>query len=423
MKTVGLITEYNPFHNGHLYHIQKARELTKADHIIVIMSGNFVQRGIPAVMDKYTRTKMALDGGADIVIELPVIFSCASAEFFALGAVSLLDNTNCVDYLCFGSECADISILKKAASILLEEPPLFKQLLKENLKCGLSFPLARQNAIIRYMSEKTDKENLSYNALSEIFSKPNNILGIEYIKALIKLKSKITPITIKRIAADYNEGEINNNTICSATAIRNCLYATNLDAFKGNVPNSVYNIMESKLNKTFPIFEDDLSLLLKYKLLMNKHYDLTQYLDVSPELCNSIKNNIYNFKAFSDFANILKSRQYTLTRINRALTHILLDIKKSDMENCIDNIDNMYLRFLGFNKNSVLLKKLKQNSSLPIINKLADSKKLLSDNALNILNKDIFAADLYSSVVQNKFNTLTHNEYVTNIVIASDTII
>lgn len=422
MRTVGLITEYNPFHNGHLYHIQRAKDLTKADNVIVIMSGCFVQRGIPAVMDKQLRTKMALSCGADIVIELPAVFSCASAEIFALGAVSLLNSTNCVDYLCFGSECADISTLVKAANILLEEPPLFKRLLKDNLKLGHSFPSARQKAVIGYMSEKADIKSSFFESLSEIFSRPNNILGFEYIKAIIKLNSKIKPVTIKRITADYNENEIKDNNICSATAIRNCLAADSLSSFKTNVPESIYEIMEDSFNKTFPIFEDDFSLLLKFKLLMLKDCDLTQYSDVSNELSNTIKNNIYNFKTFSDFANLLKSRQYTLTRINRALTHILLDIKKDDMERYIENVDDMYLRILGFNKNSSLLKELKKNSSLPIISKLADSKRLLSKGALNALNKDIFAADLYRSVITNKFNTLTANEYVTNIVITPDII-
>ena len=201
MKITGLITEYNPFHNGHLYHLQKAKELTDADAIIVVMSGDYVQRGEPAVMPKYLRTQAALEAGASVVLELPVCYATGSAEYFARGAIALLDSLGCVDAVCFGSECGDIEILENIAEVFLEEPERYRVALQEYLKEGKSFPVAREQAFLRYWNET--EENL--DKYEEVLKNPNNILGIEYIKAMKLKKSRMKACTIQRIVAGYHD--------------------------------------------------------------------------------------------------------------------------------------------------------------------------------------------------------------------------
>ena len=182
MKIVGLITEYNPFHNGHKYHIEKAKEITGAEYVIAVMSGDFVQRGAPAVMPKHLRAEMALHGGCDMIIELPVRYATGSAEYFASGAISILDGLGCVDAICFGSECGDYASLEKIAKVLADEPDDYKLLLQNNLKAGYSFPVARQIALENYFHD--DK-------LNAVIKEPNNILGIEYIKAMLSRNSSM----------------------------------------------------------------------------------------------------------------------------------------------------------------------------------------------------------------------------------------
>lgn len=197
MRICGLITEYNPFHNGHIHHLEEARRQCNADYLIVVMSGNFVQRGAPAIIDKYCRTKMALLGGADAVFELPSLFATSSAEVFARAAVSLLEMMGCVDTLCFGAEDADIEVMKIIAKTLNHEPESVSEDIQDYLKSGMTYPAARAEALEHYLSG-------SISNVHEILAKPNNILGIEYLRALDRLHSKIEPVAIKRWHTDYH---------------------------------------------------------------------------------------------------------------------------------------------------------------------------------------------------------------------------
>lgn len=413
MKIVGLITEYNPFHNGHLHHIQMAKKLTNADYIVVVMSGNFLQRGTPAIINKYSRTRMALTCGADLVIELPCTFSTASAEFFAAGAVSILDKMGCVDYLCFGSECGNISILDKIAGILADEPDEFKVSLKKYLKEGVVFPVARKNALLDLMS----KNELIQNELENILSEPNNILAIEYIKAIKKQKSLIKPITIKRVISGYHDTEI-DHTICSASAIRAALLNNGLDSFRQQIPDSVYHILNQEYNKTFPVYINDFSSLLKYKLLIHNSNPLTSYFDVSESLSFAIIKNLSNFKNIEEFAIFLKNKQYTLTRIYRCLIHILLNISNEKIKELVDNNYAQYIRILGFKKNSSkLLSIISANTKIPIISKLADYKKNSNDLGTYMIEQDIFASDIYNTIVTDKFDSCIPNEFRQQIII------
>ena len=410
MKTVGLITEYNPFHNGHLYHIEKTKEVTKADYIVVIMSGDFVQRGVPAMMNKYVRTEMALRCGADLVLELPVCYATGSAEYFASGAIAALDHLNVIDELCFGSECGNIDLLTSIAQVLVREPEDFKHFLKEQLQWGLSFPSARSKALLDYFS----LHDFGYEKqeLEKVLHHPNNILGIEYIKALLKRDSTIKPVTINRTISGYHETSL-KDSISSATAIRQHLMEFNqVSSLEAQIPRKVLPILLREYGKSFPIWEDDISSILNYKLLLEQEHGYSDFLDVSTALHHRIMNHLYDFTTYSDFVKRMSSKQFTTTRIQRSLLHILLDIKHKDMEEAIKNDYILYHRVLGFRKNSTeLLSHIKKNSDLPLVTKVASSKNLLNPYAHSMLEKDLKASHIYHTMVTRKYNAPPYNEY------------
>ena len=227
-KVLGIIGEYNPFHNGHLYHLEQSKRMTGANYTVAIMSGNFTERGSTALINKWSRTEIALNNGIDLVIELPVLYATSSAEGFAEGAIKILNSLKVVDYISFGAETSNIDILQEIANILYAEPKNYKALLAQELNKGLSFPKSRENALMLYLN------NEKY---SNIISSPNNILGIEYIKALKKLKSNIKPISIARFEAGYNDTSYTGN-IASATAIRNIVKNGGFDILKRLLPDS-----------------------------------------------------------------------------------------------------------------------------------------------------------------------------------------
>ncbi len=423
MKVTGLITEYNPFHNGHKYHIEKAKELTGADYIIVVMSGNFVQRGTPACMDKYLRTCMALNCGADIVIELPTLFATASAEYFALGAVKLLDSLGIVDSICFGSELGEIAPLKRILNLLLLESESFKQHLSAYLQEGDTYPAARKKALLAEFSED---DRATYE---DILASPNNILGLEYLKALHLLNSPIKPYTIKRKSAGYHDQTI-THSISSATSIRNELSIKNLESIKEAVPAEVYSLLKDNYKKRFPIEADDFSNELYHQLLYTTQNELQEYLDMNDELSVRILNNLTDYTSLSEFTKLIKSRNYTLTRICRSLCHVLLHIRQEQLHILHSNEDTRqltlsnrvlpgYIRILGMRRDaSFLLKKKGLNSTLPLITKVADAKNLLSEEALRQFELDIKASTLYQQKVFQKYGFKMKGEYQHGIILA-----
>jgi cytidyltransferase-like protein len=401
MKIVGLIAEYNPFHNGHQYHIEKAKEITSADAVIVVMSGNFVQRGTPAIMPKHLRTEMAIKAGASLVLELPVCYATGTAEQFAYGAVSILNSLGCVDAICFGSECGDINVLNEFAKVLCNEPDEYKDALQKHLRNGFSFPLARQKAI---------EEVYPSQGFSDILEHPNNILGIEYIKALYRLNSKMKPYTIQRISSQYHDVELQEQ-FSSATALRQIISQGDCTHLLGQVPSDCMTLLENHYQTRYPIFTNDFSLLLKYRILNETKSSLTEYADVSEELANRICNQLNSFVSYEQFCELLKTKEVTYSRISRALLHILLGIKKTDYT------DIQYARVLGFSKDdSDVLTVIKNSSAIPLLTKLTATKDL-SDSAVHMLNQDIYASNLYESVVTNKFKTPFINEHEHQIVI------
>ena len=425
MKITGLITEYNPFHNGHLYHIEKAKELTGADAVIVVMSGNFVQRGAPAIMPKHLRAEVALEAGVPVVIELPVCYSTGSAEYFASGAVSLFEKLSCIDAICFGSECGDFETLEHIAKLLADEPEEFRACLQGQLKAGVSFPKARQNALREYLKD---------DSVEAILEQPNNILGIEYIKALYVKQSPMKAYTIKRIVSGYHDTGMKEN-YSSASAIRKLLWhASNslhlenegmfdepvlsevLTRLEDQVPPACIRLLEETHRTRYPIYSNDFSLLLKYKLLTETRKSLTEYVDVTDELANRILNHVNDFISYEQFCELLKSRDMTYARISRALLHILLDIRKEDMQLYREEGDCQYAHILGFRKEDAgILKYLKEHSLIPLITKLTQTNNL-SDSARKMLCGDIFASNLYESVVTDKFHSRFIHEYQQSLV-------
>lgn len=396
MKTVGIVAEYNPFHNGHAYHIQKAKELTGADYCVIVMSGDFVQRGAPASFPKYLRAATALANGADLVLELPVCYSLGSAEYFARGAVTLLDKLGAVDSLCFGSECGDIEVLRQLADELLHESDVFKNALEREMRLGHTYPQARNIAL------ETSAPHLTTHI--NILATPNNILGIEYCKALLAENSAIVPYTIKRAGASYHDNSLSTN-YCSARAIRESLrQADVLNLLIEQVPTSAHELAKDNYLKTYPVFEDDFSLLVQYTLLSKAASGFTYYPDIDRELSDRITNLLPQYRSYSSFCDLLKTKNRTYTRIARSLFHVLLDIRQEDLLRYIQSGRIFYARMLGFRESaSPLLTAIKKNASVPFFSKLADAQKQLAPTALSMLEKDISASHIYQSVVRNKF--------------------
>lgn len=435
MKIIGIIAEYNPFHNGHAYQIKKAKEDLQADFVVVAMSGNFVQRGTPAIINKYTRAKMALSCGADLVIELPALWSTASAEYFSMAGVTLFDKMGCLDGICFGAETDDLDALSMIADVLVCEPEYYRTALASYLKEGMSFPLARSNALCDHFEHNSANsshrdDGIRLNLLSSILSEPNNILAIEYLKALKRRNSSITPHVIKREGAGYHDTEIAIATTesaptASATAIRKVLdslittTASDIfDELTDTMPVSALNILKEYASAKSLLCANDFSSILGYKLLTSDSTTLADIGDSNPDISNRIMKNRMNFTSFEQFCELNKSKDITYSRISRILLHLILDIKNADYTLGKEADYIPYLRILGFRKDaSALLKELKNCSSVPVISKLANADLQLDETALSLLDIDIFAADLYEQVCANKSGIASISDYSQNIIL------
>lgn len=396
MKVLGIIAEYNPFHNGHRYHIEEAKKITNADYVIVVMSGNFTQTGNIAIYDKFTRAKLATEYGVDLVIELPTIYANSSAESFAYGAVSILHNLGIVDYICFGSETDNIETLSKISKIINSNNVQINSKIKEILKTGVSYPVAREKALKEFLT--TEEIN--------ILDKSNNILGIEYLRSLDKLNSNITPVCIKRESSDFNEIMLNEKSdrYTSATSIRNMIYQNKIDLVEKYVPALTYTTI---LN-TDASFNDKLYRILKYKILTTSLEELKNISEVTEGLENKIKSEITHSLSYDDYINNLKSKRYTMTKIKRMLNNILLDITKDDLK-CIkeNNITYAHILSLGY-KGKDLLSKISNNSNIKLITKINENTlNELDENIRKYLDLDILASNIYYTLN----NEITNKDY------------
>ncbi|MDD7793757.1 nucleotidyltransferase [Clostridium sp. 'White wine YQ'] len=399
MKIAGIITEYNPFHLGHKLHLEKTKKLTNCDAVVCLMSGHFVQRGAPAIIDKWTRTQMALDNGVDLILELPTVYAVSSAEFFASGAVSILNSLNVIDSIAFGSECGDINLLKQISSILSNESSEFKEAIKKFLNKGYPVAVSRSKAILEIMQNS----NLSYDEeyLKKQLNSSNNILGIEYVKALLRLKSNIIPYTLKREGALYNDRELNND-FSSASSIRNYLKATNdVGDLKSHLPKETYDILSKLSSENYDFaFEEKMFSYIKYKILTDPK-SLSLIPDASEGLDNKIIKELQNSKNLDELILNCKSKRYTYTRISRILTQFFIGLEKYPIKE-LRKKQPSAVRILGLNKKGAeILKLIKKESSIEFINK---PKKPFND----IYTLDIQASKAYSLLCNN---IKTDNEF------------
>lgn len=440
MKTIGIITEYNPFHNGHLYHLFKAKEMTEADYVIAIMSGNFLQRGEPAIINKWSRTKMALYAGVDLIIELPFVFSTQDANGFSFGAVKLLDSLQMVDYLCFGCETDNLDTLYSISNFLHIEPQKYKDLIVYNSKKGFEFPKTRSQALCEYHRKFgiDGLEKISPLDLRKLLKYPNNILALEYIKHLLNLKSKIQPVAIKRIGAGYHQKNITGN-ISSATSIRNeilnnlrspktDLFMLN-DKIKSTIPSSVFPVLERELREERgPITLDSYRQFILATLRKMPLEDISRIQGVTEGLENRIKEASLKSYTVDQLINSIKTRRYTRTKIQRIILHLMMNLSKKDVK-IFNRCGPLYARILGFSKKGkTLLRTIKKNSSTPLVSKLSNYLRQtasweninIRNRSTKMLNYDILATDIYVLGSKKAENRIARLDFTHKIIIKKD---
>lgn len=419
MKTLAIIAEYNPFHNGHKYHLEQARSISGADYAISLMSGSFLQRGQAAMWDKYTRAKMCVEAGIDLALELPFCYATGSAMDFANGAIAILNNLNSVDYLCFGAETDSMTDISRIADVILEEPDGYSRILKDRLADGMSYPSARESALTAYMNS---------SKISEIICSPNNILAIEYITALKKSSSSIKPILIPRRQAGYHD-KVLYGSISSATAIRDIIEAhfcdsTKYDAvfteLKNELPEESINIICNGFTRTSPVFSQDLTPFLQSCLLSGT--DCSHICDISADLANKILRLPSNI-SFEAAVMQLKSKNLTMSRVSRCLIHLLLGYTNTDRLDFIKNGYALYANILSFREDkSALIKNINLSGSIPLITKKADFEDCTSSltasrhkSAMRMWELDTRATKLFNCLIFNRYGTQCRNDYNTPI--------
>lgn len=401
MKVLGIIAEYNPFHNGHLYHLKRSMEITGSKYCVVVMSGNFVQRGEPALMNKWARAKTALEGGSDLVIELPVVFSLSSAEMFATGAVKLMDAMGIINCMAFGSETGEIGPLYRIGAILANETQEFKHLLRKKLSAGYSFPEARQLAL----------EELVPHTDASLLTSSNNILAVEYIKALLRINSTIEPFTLKRIGNEYLDTKL-KGAYPSATSIRNALSGGSLEGIKGCVPEFSHAIITDETTAgrcpvTMDFFED----ILLSKLRKMSPGDILAYPYVGEGLENRIYRGIGAAGSLNELVEFILTRRYPETRIKRILAHILLDITHGPLP----AKGPLYARVLGFNdRGRELLRMMKGTSLIPVITKPAHIHRFEDPSIKRMFEIESAATDIYTLAHKNPLDRIKSQDYTTD---------
>ncbi|HPZ59389.1 MAG TPA: nucleotidyltransferase [Bacillota bacterium] len=392
MNNIGVIAEYNPFHNGHLYHLEETKKLGQADHVIAVMSGDFTQRGEPALYDKWIRAEMAVKNGVDLVIELPFIFACNNAEYFAMGGIHILNGLGCVSYFSFGSETGELANLQRVAEILVDEGPELKEALKKYLDQGYSYPRARFEAVKEIEGEEA----------ADLIREPNNILGVEYLKQWIRTGKLMTPIAVKRMGKGYHDRSVSHQ-LASATAIRQAIAGDqNLNRVKKALPEATAEIMErcgqnpaTDYERFFPI--------LVYKILTTPVESLAEILSVGEGLENKLKKAIIKSRNMEELIGSVLSKRYTETRIKRLLLHTLTSLTKREFFEMVAEMP-LYARVLGFSsKGAKLLRHIKQTecASFPVISNI--NKEVPQDAPQwKILLYDILAADIYNLAYNNE---------------------
>lgn len=390
-KVLGIVAEYNPFHNGHFYHMQESKKNTEADSCICVISGNFTQRGEPSIVNKWAKTYMALCCGADLVIELPTIYSISSAENFASGAIKIFDSLKIVTDISFGAECNDLATLNNVANVFYSEPANYKTILNHELKRGLSYPMARENAVLMYLND--------IKRYANVLSNSNNILAIEYLKALKQQKSMIQPNIVPRKNVYYNDQKIVDD-FASATAIRKLMLNREYAEVRKVVPRSTYQIIGEEYKKNHIIlgikkYEKEII----YALRVMPIEEIQNLPDVNEGLEFAIKKAASETNNIEELIEKVKSKRYIQTRIQRILLYVLLGITKKDMEDSKKMVP--YVRVLGFNSRGKILisEIMNQNPKLNMITSVGKyvNKKMPKNKQLTrMLDLDINATNIYT---------------------------
>ena len=388
-RVLGIIAEYNPFHNGHLYHIAKSKQETGAQYVIAVISGNFVQRGNTSIINKWTKARMALLNGADLVIELPTIYSISSAENFAEGAIKILNSLGVVDTLSFGMEANDISTLNNIANVLYNEPKEYVTMLSHELSKGNSYPKARENALLLYLND--------IKRYANVMSGSNNILGIEYLKALKKINSKILPYTLQREGANYSD-TVSHKGYASSTAIRKWIEKDDFSSISKVVPQNVSELLLEKIKKGNVV--PNISVLEKQIIYQLRKMSLSQIADIQ-DVTEGLENNLQkaanSCNNLSDFIFMVKNKRITQTRIQRILLYTLLGITKTVYSTLLK--PTPYIRVLGMNENGkkVLSAITDANPKLQIVTSVKSFLDTCSDkNLKSMLLLDILATNIYT---------------------------
>lgn len=401
MKIAAIIGEFNPFHNGHKLIVKRARE-TGADYVIVLMSGDYVQRGVPAVTDRHVRAHMALLGGVDAVLSYPTRYASTSAESFASHAVRMLNALHCVNYLVFGSESGDIDKLKACADVLADEPEEFKTKLKEGLAEGLSFPKARAEALPEF---------------ADILSTPNNILAVEYLKAIKRTKSAIEPVTFKREGGAYLD-DSKLTELSSASAVRRAMALSEDNSFPGleiAMPSSCFEVLREDIGKYGVTTENDYSLLLIDRLWkLGEPFLLNHYLEMTDELAHTIVKKRNLFTSFDEFAERCKSKNLTMTHIYRAFLHLILDMKKDER---LDNENAFVTQMLGFRTESeAVVSEIQKNSTIPVVMNPPKEVDGLKPDQRRLFDEEMQVSNLYESVRAQKWHLSFENVFTKELV-------
>ena len=407
-RVLGIIAEYNPFHNGHLYHLEKSLDETNCDYSVALITGSFTQRGQTSIIDKWHKTEMALNNGIDLILELPTIYGISSAENFAEGSIKILDSLKIVDTISFGAETSNTSALNAISNVLYEEPKEYLTILKHELQKGISFPKARENAVLMYLNGN--------HSFSNILNNPNNILAIEYLKALRKYKSHIIPTCITRTGTGYNDKNI-SGSFASATAIRDLVEKNKLAEIRKVLPDESFKILYKQMQNGHTVtsikkFEKEIIYTLR-KISLE---EIASLADVTEGLEYLLKKAANSCNTLNEFMNIVKTKRYTQTRIQRILLYTLLGITKENIKSSYRT--SPYIRVLGFNsRGKYLLSEIcRINPYLPVIT----SVKRFMDTSRNktlksMLEKDILATNIYT--LGYDYDSWSNLDYTNKIII------
>lgn len=408
MAVLGVIAEFNPFHNGHLYFINEAKAKYNFSTVVCVMSGNFTQRGEPALCNKWVRAEMALQNGADLIIELPLVFASRSAYNFAKGAISLLNNTGVISHLAFGSENNDINTLQKVALLLNNEPDKYREMLAGFLAKGHNYPVARSYALAEFYND---------SKIFEVLTGSNNILAIEYLRVLAEIHSPIIPFTIKRQGSSYHSTFLTE--FASATAIRNALYqGIDITKLSTSIPAASNFILlrEMELGR-IPIDYHIWEQLVIARIRTMKTEDIELVLDVTEGLEKRIMAKSNQNTNLPELILGIKSKRYSYSRINRILLYALFNITKS-LSNELDSYGPLYYHVLGFtDKGKAVLEKIQHKSHLPIISRGRDIKEIYKDKnspAGKMIQLDIMATNLYNLLYPNPNYRIGDSDYTTS---------